>query len=351
MQNLWVVFYTVLFGLTIFQPEVAAHLKNSRFENWVPETTQELEDCSRQAHTSFGPIEYVRKGEGPVVLSLQGAFGGWDQSLLISSHLLEHGFSVLAVSRPGYLGTPLSVGMTNEQQADALAALLEMLHIPKVAVLGFSAGAPVAFQLALRHPEKVSALVLESIGAQSNDTLSYIVLELLLNQASPFSASAIPQLDFAFYMLYLTMRFDFYSTAKEILPMDNNLFYTELNQRMRFVVKHANQSEFLRKMIYAMMPLSPRADGIANDIGNAVLGNWPLVPSFYQGIATPTIIVQALNDTNGNYSTAQYVNSQIAGSQLLTVQDSGHFIWLGPDTKAWEKQLVSFLRAYKPPMP
>ena len=277
-----------------------------------------------------------------------GLLAGGAGSLLIASELLEHGFSVLAVSRPGYLGTPLSVGLTNEQQADALAALLEVLNIPQVAVLGFSAGAPVAFQFALRHPDKASALVLESIGAQANDTLSYIILELLLNQQSPFSAAAIPQLDFATYMLYMTTRFDFYSVVKEILPLDNNLSPSQLNQRIRFVIKHHTQTEFLRKLIYSLMPISPRANGIANDVANALLGNWPLVPSFYQGLTTPTILVQALNDTNGNYAVAQYVNSQIAGSQLITVEDSGHFIWLGRNTHAWEKQLVSFLKTHKP---
>ena len=54
-----------------------AHLKNSRFQNWVTDTTQRLETKSRIAQTSFGPIEYVKKGEGPIVLSLHGAFGGW----------------------------------------------------------------------------------------------------------------------------------------------------------------------------------------------------------------------------------------------------------------------------------
>lgn len=49
---------------------------------------------------------------------------------------------------------------TSEQMADDCAGLLEALNIPKMRVVGVSMGSIIAQQLALRHPEKVSALVL-----------------------------------------------------------------------------------------------------------------------------------------------------------------------------------------------
>lgn len=47
-----------------------------------------------------------------------------------------------------------------EQDADDVAALLAQLHISKAAIMGFSNGGTTALQVAIRHPEVVSKLVL-----------------------------------------------------------------------------------------------------------------------------------------------------------------------------------------------
>jgi pimeloyl-ACP methyl ester carboxylesterase len=48
----------------------------------------------------------------------------------------------------------------SNDESDAHAALLAKLGLPKVIVLGVSAGAPSAVELAVRHPDKVAALIL-----------------------------------------------------------------------------------------------------------------------------------------------------------------------------------------------
>src|SRR5262245_22657226 len=115
---------------------------------------------SRIARTSSGRIEYSIVGEGPPVLVVHGAGGGFDQGLEIGRAFARNEFQVIAVSRFGYLRTPLPADASPEAQADAHAALLDELGIRKAAVLGASAGAPSAVQLALRHPSRIEALVL-----------------------------------------------------------------------------------------------------------------------------------------------------------------------------------------------
>jgi pimeloyl-ACP methyl ester carboxylesterase len=51
---------------------------------------------------------------------------------------------------------------TFEQDADDVAALLDSLHVPKADILGFSNGGTTALQIAIRHPAKVSRLVIAS---------------------------------------------------------------------------------------------------------------------------------------------------------------------------------------------
>ena len=114
--------------------------------------------------TARGPVELFTDGDGPNVLALHGAMGGWDQSLLLA-HTLAPGFRALAISRPGYLGTPLLSGAAPEQQADLCAALLDALGLERVIVMAVSGGGVMALPFAAKYPARVEKLVLVSTFA------------------------------------------------------------------------------------------------------------------------------------------------------------------------------------------
>jgi len=113
--------------------------------------------------TRLGPIELIDSGHGLPIVALHGGMGGYDQSLLLAQSAIARGDNrILAVSRPGYLGTPLGDHRTPEQQADLLVALLDALGLDQVVLIAVSAGGPCALQFALRHPRRCRALVLVS---------------------------------------------------------------------------------------------------------------------------------------------------------------------------------------------
>src|SRR5215813_1519330 len=87
------------------------------------------------AQTAAGCMEYIQYGAGPAVLWLHGTPGGCDQAAFVAAGLAKCGFRLVCPSRPGYLGTPLAVGRTPAEQADALAALLDTLGITTAAVV------------------------------------------------------------------------------------------------------------------------------------------------------------------------------------------------------------------------
>jgi pimeloyl-ACP methyl ester carboxylesterase len=107
--------------------------------------------------TRRGAVEYAERGSGAPVLVVHGIFQHCVSGLFsIRDLLLDR--RVIAPSRFGYLGSSMAPNATPAAQADAFAALLDALDIGQVDVVGFSAGAPSALQLALRHPEKVKHL-------------------------------------------------------------------------------------------------------------------------------------------------------------------------------------------------
>src|SRR6185437_6784067 len=84
--------------------------------------------------------------------------GGFDQGRQFAAILANRGYRVIAVSRFGYLRTPLPADASAEAQARAHACLLDALHIRRAAIIGASAGAPSSILFALQYPERVSAL-------------------------------------------------------------------------------------------------------------------------------------------------------------------------------------------------
>lgn len=124
----------------------------------------------QRAQTALGVIEYVDVGEGPVVVTIHGAMGGYDQSLFLAQTIGGPEYRYLAISRPGYLGTPISAGKSPAQQADLIAALLDTLGIATAGIMGVSGGGPSAVHFGLRHADRCNGLVLVSTCADKVDT-------------------------------------------------------------------------------------------------------------------------------------------------------------------------------------
>jgi 2-hydroxy-6-oxonona-2,4-dienedioate hydrolase len=132
-----------------------------RFRQDIAAHEERIARGSRIADTPCGSIEYGEMGEGRPILALHGAGGGYDQGLLLGRGL-GSGFRIIAPSRFGYMNTPIPEDSSVEAQADAYACLLEALNVDRVSVVADSAGGPSALAFALRHPDRVNALVLVS---------------------------------------------------------------------------------------------------------------------------------------------------------------------------------------------
>lgn len=131
-----------------------------RFDNDMQRAHAHAAQGSVLMATPCGPIEYRETGTGVPLLAVHGSGGGHDQGMAFAAGLASHGIRIIAMSRFGYLRTPMPADASAAAQADPHVCLLDALGIPKAAVMGGSAGAPSALQMAIRHPDRVSALLL-----------------------------------------------------------------------------------------------------------------------------------------------------------------------------------------------
>jgi 3-oxoadipate enol-lactonase len=120
---------------------------------------------------------YVEQvGQGPDVL-LIGGLGDTVESWQLQLDGLADRYRLTAFDNRGAGRTPMPDGpVTVAMMADDAAAVLRALDIPSTHVAGFSGGSIIAQELALRHPELVRSLVLQSTWSRL-DRYAQIQLE------------------------------------------------------------------------------------------------------------------------------------------------------------------------------
>jgi pimeloyl-ACP methyl ester carboxylesterase len=263
-----------------------------RFLIWRHSVIAELATHSTVVMTKRGPVEYASYGQGPPVLIVHGSPGGYDQIYDLLRITIPHPAQRFIIpSRPGYLRTPLWVGRTPEQQADAFAALLDAIHVDRVAVIGGSGGGPSALRFALQYPDRCNALVLESAVTRAW-------------QAAPPPGG--------------------------IAGLASTAFDTEFGRWLltglivRSVLgSHASDplmSSELRSAIRTTYPFALRQAGYDNDVQQyRSLPDWPL-----ERIRCPTLIIHGNADTTVPYAHAEFAH-RIPGSRLVTIAGGNHF--------------------------
>lgn len=261
--------------------------------------------------TRCGPIEYQEAGTGVPLLAVHGSGGGHDQGMAFARPLTQRGIRVIAMSRFGYLRTPMPADASAAAQADAHVCLLDALGIRRAAVLGGSAGAPSALQMAIRHPDRVGALILlvpltykPPTQAASAPTMPPWVETTMMSVIGS---------DFLFWSALHVARDQMIET---VLATPPELLRTA----------SAAERERVNAMLDTILPVSARAQGLRSD---TAMGK-NLTRAALESVRAPTLIISAQDDRYGTYASAAYTASQIPGARFIGFAQGGH-TWVGHD--------------------
>jgi len=238
---------------------------------------------------------------------VHGAGGGFDQGLDIAVELAIRGLDVIAMSRFGYLRTPLPADASPPAQADAHACLLDALGIERAAVAGVSAGAPSSLQFALRHPDRTLALVLvaPAIYAPRDDSVA---------PAPPATAFLFDTALRSDLLFWAATRFARDTLIESLLATPPSLVRAASAQERRRV----------DDMLTAILPVSQRRLGLMNDAQVvSTLQRYDL-----ERIDAPALVMSARDDGFGTYDAAAYTASQMAHARFIGYDSGGH-VWVG----------------------
>ena len=128
-------------------------------------------------------LHYKDEGHGPLLVLVHGFgdnFGSWDGW----TKELKNRFRIIRIDLPGHGLTraPATTRIDPEAYADLIDEFAAKAGLPKFAVAGNSLGGAVAWELAVRHPERLDALILvdaagfPSVGLAKNPPLAFRIL-------------------------------------------------------------------------------------------------------------------------------------------------------------------------------
>ncbi len=277
------------------------------YKKWKRRRVADLQANSRLVTTAKGLVEYAAYGEGTAVLILHGTPGGCDQGLALARLLNLSDVQFICVSRPGYLRTPLSVGRTPAEQADAMIALLDSLGIREAIVMGISGGGPTALEFALRHPKRCRGVVMVCAVSQREEPEKPVLRMRLM--------SFLVQMEFAT---------NFSAILGALWPRGMVPLAVANPQHRAFVLDDAEKLSSLTDMLLSNSMFSLRQAGRTNDREQELaLPDYPL-----ERITAPTLVLHGTADINVPFAQAEFVANAVPDVKLKVFDEADHFFYL-----------------------
>ena len=243
--------------------------------------------------TDWGAVEYAEQGHGDPVLVAHGIFHNCVGGLLEVRDLFTDR-RVIAPSRFGYLGSSMPPNATPAAQADAFAALLDILGIDQIDVIACSAGTTSALQLALRHPKRVKHLA--------------IVVGNL--PGSPTAVVQPPSAKFQRQFVMWALRTFAPSTMIRMVAAVPKEF-----------VMTSEDARYVNEFIDSLFPVS--TDGFIFDafVSNADVNGYNL-----EAISVPTLIAHTKDDQLASHDASKRAAERIPGARFLSLESGGHLV-------------------------
>ncbi|MEW5991841.1 MAG: alpha/beta hydrolase [Chloroflexota bacterium] len=228
--------------------------------------------------------------------------------------LAEHGFSVLEPSRPGYDGTPRSVGCTAQRSADALAGLLDELGIGRASLVAISAAGHTGIELARRHPDRIERVSFESAvalpwsaGIRRGGRILFGPAQALVWGATRAGLRLAPE---------ITLRLE----LSQVTTLDPGRLVREMDAATREQYLDAYRSLW-------------SGQGFACDLGHESPSDEP--------IDQPALIVRGTNDPSVPGAHAARLKALCRQHEALEVDAETHFIWFGRAAeRVWTSRLT-----------
>ncbi|QKW40650.1 alpha/beta hydrolase [Actinomadura sp. NAK00032] len=243
----------------------------------------------------------------------------------------DAGYTILAVSRPGYGRTPLATGTSPDGFADVVAGLCAELGLgPLAAVVGQSAGGPTAVALAARHPELVERLILQSAVGPV----------LWPDRRTRMGAAVVfhPGTEAVTWRLIRAM-------TRRAPGLALRLLLPDLTARPVAVVL-ASLTDARRGALLDLFGRMRSGAGFRNDVrATSTPRAVARLAAAAARVSRPALVIASRDDGSVAYDHARSLAGTIPHARLVASAAPSHMIWLGDDYPAIAATITGFLES------
>jgi len=285
--------------------------------------------------TALGSVEYDVQGTGTPVVVLHGSPGGIDAARLMARILPTDRFRAILLSRAGYLSTPLEGREGIDGQADLVAALLDALGIDRAGVYSWSGGGPSGYRLAVRHPDRVTAIVANAAVSHDYHLPPQDLPTRLMMGTAPGR-----------WLMRLLAAHQPEQYVKGELAGEGDLTPDELTARVEQVLADPDARSFALDLGPTAMPDGHRKPGYDNDLAQfAAITSLEL-----ERITAPTLVVQGTADADLPPEHSEFAARTLPNAELLTLDRGTHLaLYVHPDRATAQARVAAFLQSNSRP--
>jgi len=286
----------------------------------IPYETLEAKYTQADSHFVDLPggfhVHYRDNGDpnAPLLVLLHGfadsftTWDGWVRELKPQLHIISLDFPGHGLTR-----APAGSSLSGDKLADFVAAFAAKLTLPKFAVAGNSMGGGAAWELAVRHPDRVNALILVDAAGFANDKpgkqpLGFVILRYRLGRIVLSKIDNRP-------LIEQGLKADVY---------DKSLITPFIVDRFAEFQRAPGHREILMGV-----NMGPRAGATAELLST---------------IKVPTLILWGESDPLIEPNAAKKFAAAISGSKLITYPEVGHLPQL-EITQRSAADVAAFLKA------
>ena len=276
------------------------------------------------AETKYGEIKYVDIGskDNPVVLFSTGGGAGIDLVNMLD-WLVDRGYRVIAVNRPGYYNMPINTVDSIEGHADIYHEVIKSLGIGEVNVFGVSMGGLSSLYYAQKYPVRSMLLWCAITGKYqpNQEALDSPLGKLVMSDKAKNIIS-----------WFMTRSVDLFpkATAANFLKTEANLTKNERNKLAQWVVTDNDEKRRLVQFVHALAPMSQLYPGMMDELEKASSEH-----TFdWSKINMPVLAYASTVDKDVSPVHPDRLEKHLVNGECRFVKAGGHFTWWGEEGRS-----------------
>lgn len=291
------------------------------YNKWLNDATTNAFKEAKYLNLAKGRVHYTDIGnpKGVPIIHFHGSPSGADVGLYFFEDFIEEGFRIITISRPGFLGTDLSLGKTIEKQADLYKDFIDKLGIKNIIVHAWSAGGPPAIKFAEKYPNDTRGMILFcALSTKWDHKISFFEKLFLSN--------------FGMYVLYVLSNIFSNSVRRKSAE--------ELGVDYNYLKRDGKKIKMLNQFLQITAPPSLRNSGSFNDIEN-----YSNMKSFnFKNINAKTLLIFSPSDNQLDIKNGDIPAKELPNCKYLRFEYGGHVPQLDKEWQSIFNEMNLFIK-------